>query len=124
MDKFMSLAPVQAFLKMISNVLDFSGRTGRSDFWWAVLANVIISAVLSTIFNFMGSFGDLMTLFLSVILFALSLSMTIRRLHDSGKPAWWIFSGVIVIPLLILCALPGDPGDNIYGADPDSNMGY
>jgi uncharacterized membrane protein YhaH (DUF805 family) len=50
------------------------------------------------------------------------LAVTFRRLHDTGRSAWWILIGVIPIVgsivLLVFTCLPGAAGPNQYGPDP------
>lgn len=50
-----------------------------------------------------------------------------KRMHDLGYPGWYalallvigfFFAPVAVVPLVILAALPGQPGENAYGPPP------
>ena len=126
---FMSLPPVKAFLKSLSGVIDYKSRTSRNDFWWAFLILTIIVAVLCFLFNLLASngsfFGAMMEFLLIALWLIIFIPLSIRRLHDINKPFYWIFIGLLLlIPLLILCAKPGDDGDNDFGSDPNSNFGY
>jgi uncharacterized membrane protein YhaH (DUF805 family) len=51
-----------------------------------------------------------------------SLSVTVRRLHDTDKSGWLILLGLIpligVIILLVFYILPGTKGPNKFGPDP------
>jgi uncharacterized membrane protein YhaH (DUF805 family) len=51
-----------------------------------------------------------------------SLSVSVRRLHDTGHSGWWIWFGVIPIigPLYMfyLHCKDSDPSDNAYGPNP------
>lgn len=48
------------------------------------------------------------------------IALTIKRVHDFGKPG--VFSLLLVVPVvsiiafIVFCALPGDEGPNQYGA--------
>lgn len=75
-----------------SKFATFSGRARRSEFWFFYLWNTIISTVTCGI----GS----------IVLFIPFLSVTARRLHDTGRSAWWIAGyGVSTIPYLIVYTL-------------------
>lgn len=74
-------------VKLASNrILEFQGRSRRSEFWWWMMliiianwmitsftSNLLVSAIISTIIMFFG------------------LSVTVRRLQDSGKNALWVY---------------------------------
>ena len=51
----------------------------------------------------------------------LTLSATVRRLHDTNKSGWFVI--LFLIPLIVLIVLvflilPGDKGKNKYGPNP------
>jgi uncharacterized membrane protein YhaH (DUF805 family) len=51
-----------------------------------------------------------------------SIAVTVRRLHDTNRSAWWLllfFVPVIGdIVLLVFTVFNGTQGENDYGADP------
>ena len=53
-----------------------------------------------------------------------NLSVSIQRLHDTGRTGWWILIGLVpligLIVLLIFYLQPSDPGENQYGPPMDS----
>lgn len=62
--------------------IDFSGRAGRSEYWWFFLFTVI--ARLVTVFiPYIG-------IAVSLSLLLPSLSVIVRRLHDTNRTGWWI----------------------------------
>ena len=73
---------------------DFSGRATRAEFWWWVLAAVIVGVVLSAVDNFTNlmaggyAYSPLSTIF-SLAVMLPHLAVTARRLHDIGKTGWW-----------------------------------
>lgn len=126
-NQFLNLPPVTAFLKMISNFTDFQGRTSREDFWWAFLANMIISAVVGVITGLLGVIGSLLAALVSLALLVPTLALWVRRLHDTGKSALWLLlalTGLGTVVLIIFAILEGDQGDNQYGPNPKSGFGY
>jgi len=50
------------------------------------------------------------------------LAVGFRRLHDSGRTAWWLLLGLIPVlgqlVVLIFMILEGTPGPNRFGEDP------
>ena len=60
----------------------FSGRAQRSEFWWFFL----FSAVSSAIAGIVPVIGQIYPL----VLLIPSLSVSARRLHDTGRSAWWL----------------------------------
>ena len=121
MNKILNLPFVQAYLKMLSRMTDYKGREDRETFWWAVLGNVILITIVSCILKLFGSFGSVLAFLVSLVLCVPMIMMGIRRMHDVSKPGWWI---VVPVMDIIFAIQPGVPGDNEYGADPKSNLGY
>ncbi|MEF2278572.1 DUF805 domain-containing protein [Deinococcus sp. YIM 134068] len=51
-----------------------------------------------------------------------SLAVGVRRLHDTGRPGWWLLIGLVPfvggIVLLIFYVLDSQPGSNTWGPNP------
>ena len=60
----------------------FSGRAQRSEFWWFFLFSVVSSAIAGIV----PVIGQIYPL----VLLIPSLSVSARRLHDTGRSAWWL----------------------------------
>lgn len=112
------------YLKVVrDNYANFSGRARRSEYWYFVLFNLIISIVLGIIDYVIGI--ELLGSIYSLAVFIPSLAVGIRRLHDVGKSGW--FTLIILIPivgaiwLIVLYATEGDRGSNQYGPDPKAD---
>lgn len=127
---------IEAVKSVFSNYTNFSGRARRSEYWWWVLAYVIISFVLGFIegavlgtgeanmsmghggFNASFNGGILTTIFMlaSIIPF---LAVAVRRLHDVDRSGWWMLIGFIpligTLVLLYWYVQPGTPGPNRFG---------
>lgn len=79
----------------------FSGRINRGPYWIAILVLVVASLVLIPgivmSFSNLGLFFVLIALFLLV--YAASIPVTVKRLHDRGKSghyAWLIYAASMV----------------------------
>lgn len=91
---------LEAYKQLWKRWSDFSGRSSVSDFWWVVLANLLIGiTLLSAGFGLAAMFSSLnliedaliTILYTPYLIYSLSalipmLSLLIRRLHDSGLP--------------------------------------
>ena len=124
---FVELPFVKAFLLMIRDTLDFRGRTSRSNFWWATLGVIILTAAVGFVCGLLGPLGEFLSWLLGVILWIPEISMGVRRLHDTGKSGLWMlisFTVIGCILLIIWWAMKGQEGDNFYGPDPESPYGY
>ena len=120
-------SPVQAVVRFFRKYADFSGRASRSEYWWWVLASIVISAVLEiptlTIPGAgvtwsgpgAGSIGLAFWLsgVISLALIVPSLAVTWRRLHDANFAGPFFFLGFIpfvgTIIVLVLMLLPSKP---------------
>lgn len=94
--------------------LFFSGRTGRFDFWVPEIINFIISTVL----GFMGQLGGTVLIAFGVVSLIPSVANMVRRLHDTGKSAWWLL--LFAVPVigwivLLIFFLQDSKGNNRYG---------
>ena len=103
--------------------IDFNGRAGRPEFWWFALFSLIVSAALSIV-ALVAFFLTFLEWIFALVMLLPSLAVTVRRLHDTNRPAWWLLLlvppvGFIGwIPLLIFCVLPGTAFANRYGPNP------
>ena len=111
---------------------DFSGRASRPEFWWFVLANVILSAVCSIIESIIGLRGLIFGLFgpltavVAIALLSPSLTVAARRLHDTGRSGLWLLLGLIPfagLAIVYFQTLEGEFGQNAYGAPPQPTPG-
>ena len=105
------------YLKVLQNYATFGGRARRSEYWYFILFNVIISFGL-------GSVGGLMQVNWIYNIYTLavlipSIAVAVRRMHDVGKSGWF---ALVPIYNLILACTNGVQGDNEYGADPKATV--
>ena len=105
----------------------FKGRATRSEYWYFTLFNILavlgfglIDQLMGT-FNFDAGYGPLSAIYtLAMILPGLSVS--IRRLHDTGRSGgWFLITAIPVLGLLVFlyfALLESDPNSNQYGESP------
>ena len=115
----------QAISYNLNNITNFSGRAGRPEFWWWILAIWILNFIVSI---FTGSFrGDVGFLWfigwiITIILTLATIAVGCRRLHDTGKSGWlqllWLIPCVGPIILIVFWVQAGTAGDNQYGPAP------
>ena len=103
------------YLEVLKKYAEFEGRARRSEYWYFVLVNTIISVVLAII----GAATNTTILrgLYSLAVLLPSIAVGVRRMHDIGKSGWYI---LVPIYNLILASTEGDSGDNEYGPDPKS----
>ncbi len=109
-----------------SRYAQFSGRASRSEFWFFVLFNLIVSILLAILDSVLGTgytyevttntlatatteaasvsvtqtIGYLQSIYGLAVLIP-SIAVSIRRLHDIGKRGWWILLSVIPLVNII-----------------------
>ena len=120
------------YLEALKKYAVFSGRSRRTEFWYFVLFNIIVTLVLSVIDRLIGTVIGASNLGILSGIYSLAvviptLAVTVRRLHDIDRTGWWILLGLIpligAIVLLVFYLTPGTPGSNRYGPDPKQATG-
>ncbi len=115
------------FLTALKKYAVFSGRSRRREYWYFGLFYLIFYAVLAIVDAITGSFdfGSGMGIFSGILTLALlipSLSVTVRRLHDTGRSGWWILLALIpligFIILIVFLAQDSEAGANRFGPNP------
>ncbi|WP_299437328.1 DUF805 domain-containing protein [uncultured Rhodospira sp.] len=106
------------FLHVVTkNYVNFNGRAGLSEYWFFVLFHIIFIVVASVIDAVLGL--GVLSLLYSLAVLLPSLGVTIRRLHDTDRTAWWVLISLIpiigTIWLIILMIQKGTEGENQYG---------
>ena len=103
---------VDAYINYWKKYVDFKSRSTRSDFWWVVLVNGIIS-FFTLVFGFVGIFIGMdidlannthitnmfafvigIVLIIAYLLYGLAtiipnIMIAIRRIRDTGLSPWW-----------------------------------
>jgi len=112
-----------------TNYVNFKGRARRSEYWFIalflLLANLATTVIDGAVFadNFglfleAGGWGPVGVIW-SIAVFLPSLAVLVRRLHDTGRSAWWLLIGLVplagVIVLFVFTVFESDPVANGYG---------
>lgn len=125
----------QAISTCFSKYIVFAGRARRSEFWWWILFVVILQAIanvldsiVGTTYAFSNGSGDIATYqtgwigtLVGLALFLPTVSVAVRRLHDTGRSGWWWWLNIIccIGSIILIVFYVGDSTpDNQYGPNP------
>ena len=112
-----------------TNYVNFKGRARRSEYWFIALflfltnlaTTVIDGAIFAddvALFLETGGWGPVGVLW-SIAVFLPSLAVIVRRLHDTGRSAWWLLIALVplagAIVLFVFALFGSDPVANRYG---------
>ena len=138
------MSMMDAVRHVFRNYAAFTGRARRSEYWYFVLFNILISmaaAALSIILAVTAaasSSGGEFAFVLSSIISSLmgiyglaciipALALCCRRLHDIGKPGSYLLFALLPIAgsilMLVWFLQEGDPVANRYGPNPKACRG-
>ena len=100
---------------------DFNGRASRSEFWYFYLF-AILGYFISIFLAILMTFFFAIAIIFGLVLFVPALSVTARRLHDTGRSGWWQLTayipyvGIIAsIILIVIFCIEGEKKKNKYG---------
>lgn len=99
-----------------------SGRARRSEYWWFVLFSLIGNLILGIVDAILFGDAQVLSAIFSLAILLPSICVAGRRLHDTGRSAWWLL--LMLIPLIGFLVLlfwfiqKGTDGPNEYGPDP------
>ena len=115
--------PLVWLFVVLKRSFDFKGRSRRREFWWGLLflwlaINIVgvISLSLSDEVN-----ADFIISGVVLMMFLATLSVLVRRLHDTNKSGWWFLLWmlpVLNIAFFVWLITDGDAGPNRFGLDP------
>ena len=101
----------------------FSGRARRKEYWMFTVVNlgvVFVLSALTPLLDFPVGTVYILAVFIPM------LAVTVRRLHDTGRSAWWLLISLIpligYIVLLIFAVLNGKNEENDYDENPKSKV--
>lgn len=115
------------YLAALKNYVGLEGRAQRQEYWYFILVNLLITLGLVGVDMLIDQFNELTGLGLlsgiyTMLVMLPGLSVTVRRLHDTGRSGWWALVGIIPLlgglVLLVFMALDSEPGPNRFGPKP------
>ena len=132
------MTAVDAIRSVLAQYATFDGRARRAEYWWWSLVTTVVQLGLSAVGvavlvatadedggTTIGLLGWLPLVLVSLAFLLPSLSVAVRRLHDTSRSGWWLAIGAIPvinivtwIVLLVFLLQDGDRGANRYGPDP------
>lgn len=105
-----------------TNYANFSGRSRRSEYWFACLFLWLVSSVLTILGSENGGFVAAVSSIWNLATLVPGLALCFRRLHDVGKSGlyllWLLLPVVGWIILIVQYAKDSQPGANQYGPNP------
>lgn len=121
------MGPFAAIESVIFKYFRLRGRATRAEYWWwgllqfLVLTGLIVLDVMSINPDApaLASASGFKSPYFLLLTLIPNFTVTIRRLHDSGRSGFWYLITMVPIvgPLwfLFLMVLPSEKDDNIYG---------
>ncbi|CAM3623199.1 DUF805 domain-containing protein [Erysipelothrix sp. HDW6B] len=111
--------------KFVANMAIMDGRTSRREFWFTILYIYLFAALFGVAVGLIGLIVKLPTLLgaaiivIQAIIFIGTISMQVRRLHDTNKSAWYLLVNMIPVigqfVFIFFLVSPGDDHMNNYG---------
>ena len=107
---------------------EFSGRSSRSQYWlFQLVFGILLAGAVYADYRAMGNqlpdaeHPGLFVTFVSIFHAMPQLTVTIRRLHDTGRSGWnwlWNFVPFGSLVVLVWTCQGSEIGPNRFGADP------
>lgn len=106
------------YFRTLAKSFHFSGRSRRSDFWWFIIAQILVVASLFIVNDVWINTQYVTEMYLVLTAPAL-LSVIVRRLHDVGKSGYVLLALLIpvigLLYILFLLLKEGQLFHNTYG---------
>jgi uncharacterized membrane protein YhaH (DUF805 family) len=115
------------YIEVLKKYAVFGGRARRQEYWYFVLFNIIATIILAVIDGVTGTYDPETGMGVLGVIYALgvlipSIAVSFRRLHDTGRSAWWLLIALIPliggIVLLVFLAQDSHEEENEYGISP------
>lgn len=113
---------IDSYKKYWLNFINFSGVSGRADYWWPAIINVILGGIIIAIIqSIMGHpivdiynwHDEGIAVINNVVVFIAWIAnwaVAVRRVHDTDRSGWWVLIQLVPfigwIWFLILMLLP------------------
>ncbi|WP_240136940.1 DUF805 domain-containing protein [Streptomyces sp. MUM 178J] len=108
------------YLAVLKNYAGFGGRARRKEYWMFTLFNIIAVVLLAIIGALIESMVPYVLYYIAILV--PMIAVTVRRLHDTGRSAWWLLMYFVplvgAIVMLVFMATEGQAAENKYGPNP------
>jgi uncharacterized membrane protein YhaH (DUF805 family) len=111
---------LEHFMNVLKKYAEFSGRARRQEYWMFTLIYILMYAGLAVVEGMILGTPFISSIFL-LAMFLPTISVAIRRLHDTGRSGWWLLLSlipIVSIVLVVFMCLDSEEGDNDYGPNP------
>jgi len=111
------------YLSALKKSFVFKGRARRKEYWYFALFNILISLFIGYI-DILTPTTDMRAVvgFYIIVMLIPSISVGVRRLHDTNRTGWWYFITLIPIiggiVLFVFMVLDSDNSENQFGDNP------
>ena len=109
------------YLSVLFKCKVFDGRSHREEYWMFTLCNAIVLFALMLLGAMVRPLLVLFVLY-SLAITVPKISVTIRRLHDTGRIGWWCLINLVPvvgwIVFLVYMVQDSQSGTNQYGLNP------
>ena len=117
----------QALTAAIQKTFQYRGRASRSEYWYFVLF-IFIFMIVTKIDEEASilpksNMKEVIYALLGVVIFIQQISLTVRRLHDTNRTAWWIFLPFTIVGYPILIGFLASRGTQDFEISLNSGMG-
>lgn len=120
---------INSFKFTLSRYADFSGRSRRTEYWYFVLGQMLVSIMLVLVTGLAGILSDslgvigMLLYFVSALFFLIpGFAVAVRRMHDVGYSGWMYLIGIIpligAVAILYFVCQDSQPGPNKWGPNP------
>lgn len=110
------------YLQVLKKYAVFSGRATRSEYWYFILFNILISIGISIFITVVSESLEFVSSLYALAVVIPSIAVAARRLHDTGRSAWWLLIAFVpligAIVLLIFFVGKSEEDSNKYGSNP------
>ncbi len=86
--------------------LNIKDRAPRSEFWWFMLALFIVG-IIANILALIPVLGLIIYIVYSIASLVLTITVSVRRLHDRNMRGWWLVAPYVVVFLGVIVAVAG-----------------
>ena len=96
---------MQAIKLAYSRLKETTGRSRRSEFWWAMLAVGVGGAIVGLILGVIPAIGIWLKSIVNIAVVLVTVPLMMRRLHDAGKNDGLVKAYVILFIVTILLGI-------------------